>query len=65
MLIWELRWRLESRSIASQLDDFLIFPVWEYALDEEGEDSRDETWVRPEGVPGVVDIEGAVPSVVN
>lgn len=27
--------------------DFLAFPVWEYALDEEGEEGRDETWVRP------------------
>lgn len=27
--------------------DFRIFPVWEYALDEEGEGEQDETWVRP------------------
>jgi hypothetical protein len=28
-------------------DDFLAFPVWEYALDEEGEEGQDETTVRP------------------
>lgn len=29
------------------LDDIRQFPVWEYALDEEGEDGQDETTVRP------------------
>ncbi len=27
--------------------DFSLFPIWEYALDEEGVDGQDETWVRP------------------
>jgi hypothetical protein len=29
------------------LDDFAACPVWEYALDEEGEPDQDETTVRP------------------
>jgi hypothetical protein len=27
--------------------DFHAFPVWEYAIDEEGEGEQGETWVRP------------------
>ena len=27
--------------------DLRIFPVWEFAIDEEGEGEQDETWVRP------------------
>jgi hypothetical protein len=27
--------------------DFDQFPIWEYALDEEGKRGQDETWVRP------------------
>ena len=27
--------------------DLRTFPVWEYAIDEEGEGEQDETWVRP------------------
>jgi hypothetical protein len=27
--------------------DFRSFPIWEYAIDEENEPGRDETWVRP------------------
>ncbi|MBE7498377.1 MAG: hypothetical protein HS117_25855 [Verrucomicrobiaceae bacterium] len=26
---------------------FEVFPVWEYASDEEGDEGMDETWVRP------------------
>ena len=29
------------------VNDFSAFPIWEYALDEEGIEGRDETWVRP------------------
>jgi hypothetical protein len=29
------------------LDDLTRYPVWEYALDEEGEDGQDEATVRP------------------
>jgi hypothetical protein len=28
-------------------DDLAAFPIWEFALDEEDEPDRDETWVRP------------------
>jgi hypothetical protein len=28
-------------------DDFVKFPVWEYDLDAETSEGRDETWVRP------------------
>jgi len=27
--------------------DFDAYPVWQYADDEEGQEGRDETWVRP------------------
>jgi hypothetical protein len=27
--------------------DLNMFPVWEYAIDEEGDAEQDETWVRP------------------
>lgn len=27
--------------------DLRAFPVWEYAIDEEGDGEQDETWVRP------------------
>ena len=29
------------------LDDVLKYPIWEWALDEEGEEGQDETWQRP------------------
>jgi hypothetical protein len=40
---------LETRKPVTKLTagDLKAFPVWEYAIDEEGEDGRDETWVRP------------------
>lgn len=40
---------LETRKPVDHLtaSDFATFPVWEYALDEEGVEGRDETWVRP------------------
>jgi len=28
-------------------DDMRAFPIWEYALDEEGVEEQDESWVRP------------------
>ncbi len=28
-------------------DDLRTFPIWEFADDEEGDEGRDETWVRP------------------
>jgi hypothetical protein len=30
-----------------KITDFRDFPVWEYAIDEEGKPGQDETWVRP------------------
>jgi hypothetical protein len=29
------------------LADFVAFPIWEFASDEEGVEGQDETWVRP------------------
>ena len=33
--------------------DFRAFPVWEYAIDEEGRSGQDETWVRLVAQPQV------------
>jgi hypothetical protein len=40
---------LETRKPVTELTpgDFVAFPIWEYALDEETLPGRDETWVRP------------------
>jgi hypothetical protein len=40
---------LSSRKPVGKLKiaDFRDFPVWEYAIDEEGKRGQDETWVRP------------------
>lgn len=40
---------LETRKPIDRLTrgDLSTFPVWEFALDEEGIEGRDETWVRP------------------
>jgi hypothetical protein len=40
---------LRARKPVDQLslDDFAVFPVWEYADDEEWVEGRNETWVRP------------------
>jgi hypothetical protein len=35
--------------------DFLAAPVWEFALDEEGEEGQDETTVRPYPINGELD----------
>jgi len=37
------------------LDDLLTSPVWEFALDEEGEPDQDEATVRPYPVTSVLD----------
>lgn len=29
------------------LADLEAFPIWEFAIDEEGVEGQDETWVRP------------------
>jgi len=30
-----------------KVSDFRTFPIWEFAIDEEGENGQDEKWVRP------------------
>ena len=47
---------LETRKPVQEisLEDLQTFPIWEFALDEEGEDGQDETWIQPvatESVP--------------
>jgi hypothetical protein len=37
------------------VDDVRKFPVWEYALDEEGEEGQDEATVRPCEISGALD----------
>ena len=37
------------------LDDVRKFPVWEFALDEEGEDGQDKATVRPYEISGPLD----------
>lgn len=40
---------LQTRKPCNELkvSDFAVFPIWEFALDEEDVPGRDETWVRP------------------
>ncbi|GFE81518.1 hypothetical protein GCM10011487_35180 [Steroidobacter agaridevorans] len=40
---------LKTRKPIDELtaSDLSVFPIWEYALDEEEAEDRDETWVRP------------------
>jgi len=42
------------------LDDALKYPIWEWALDEEGEDGQDETWQRP-----IVDTDNVTDDIYN
>jgi hypothetical protein len=28
-------------------EDLQTFPIWEFAIDEEGQEDQDETWIRP------------------
>jgi hypothetical protein len=46
---------LETRKPITDLTpaDLDAFPIWEYALDEEGVEGQDETWVRPLNMPVV------------
>lgn len=30
-----------------QPSDIELYPIWEFSLDEEGDEEQDETWVRP------------------
>lgn len=42
------------------LDDALKYPIWEWALDEEGEDGQDETWQRP-----IIDTDNVTSDIYN
>jgi len=37
------------------LDDLRKFPIWKFALDEEGDEGQDETTVRPYKISGAFD----------
>ncbi len=41
-------------------EDFAMFPVWEYDLDAEATEGRDETWVRPVEQYPVTDLDNRV-----
>ncbi len=47
--------KVRRRVYELSLDDLDRFPVWEYALDEEGEEGQDEATVRPLDGAGPVD----------
>jgi len=42
------------------LDDVLKYPIWEWALGEEGEDEQDETWQRP-----IIDTDNITDDIFN
>jgi len=42
------------------VDDLMEFPVWEFALDEEGEEGQDEATVRPSTAPLPLDCSEAM-----
>jgi hypothetical protein len=42
------------------LEDALTYPIWEWALDEEGEDGQDETWQRP-----IIDTDNVTDDIYN
>jgi hypothetical protein len=42
------------------LDDALKYPIWEWALDEEGEEGQDETWQRP-----IIDTDDVTEDIYN
>ena len=42
------------------LDDVLKYPIWEWALDEEGEEGQDETWQRP-----IIDTDNVTDEIYN
>jgi hypothetical protein len=47
--------RIRKQAYELTLDDLIRFPVWEFALDEEGEEGQDEATVRPFEHDGAVD----------
>jgi hypothetical protein len=46
---------LSTRKPIDQLtaDDLVVFPIWEFATDEEDTEGQDETWVRPVDAPAI------------
>jgi hypothetical protein len=42
------------------LEDVLQYPIWEWALDEEGVDGQDETWQRP-----IIDTDNVTDEIFN
>jgi hypothetical protein len=47
--------RIRKQVYELSLDDLSEYPVWEFALDEEGEEGQDEATVRPHEVSGALD----------
>jgi hypothetical protein len=47
--------RVRKQVYELTLQDLDAFPVWEFRLDEEGEEGRDESTVRPYTAPGPLD----------
>lgn len=47
--------KIRKQACRLSASDFLDFPAWEYALDEEGEEGQDEATVRPYPFEGVLD----------
>ncbi len=47
--------RIRKQVYELTLDDLDVFPVWEFRLDPEGEEGRDESTVRPFTVAGPLD----------
>jgi hypothetical protein len=51
----------ESKSLDDiTLEDVLKYPIWEWALDEEGEVGQDETWQRP-----IIDTDNLTDDIYN
>ena len=51
----------KSKSLdAITIEDVLKYPIWEWALDEEGEDGQDETWQRP-----IIDTDNVTDDIYN
>src|ERR1700682_749990 len=47
--------RVRKQVYELTLLDLSVFPVWEFRLDEEGEEGRDESTVRPYTAAGTLD----------
>jgi hypothetical protein len=47
--------RIRKQVYELTVEDLDLHPVWEFALDEEGEEGQDEATVRPQSVAGPVD----------